>query len=286
VVSGGADQNFVAGFRLARFMLDARTPVTLATGVNPSSVGQSVALSAGIAGPPTAGTMEFRDGSVTIAGCGSVTMATESSKSVARCTFQSNETRVHSITASYSGDALKAAGTSSVLQQVVYAPRDSTMVEYFYPPWNHYFITALPSEIAALDNGAFPGWTRTGLTFDVYPASTPGVLPLCRFFSGSSFAPESSHFYTPYPFECQTVKDTEFSVWSFEGTPDSVALPTYFGVCAPGSRPLYRLFNNGQGGAPNHRYTTNMETQATMIAAGWISEGAGASGVIACVPNQ
>jgi hypothetical protein len=48
--------------------------------------------------------------------------------------------------------------------------------------------------------------------------------------------------------------------------------------------PLYRLYNNGQGQAPNHRYTTSVVVRVSMIAAGWIPEGNGADGVIGCVP--
>jgi len=54
-------------------------------------------------------------------------------------------------------------------------------------------------------------------------------------------------------------------------------------MCPPPSVPLYRLYNNGQGAAPNHRYTTRQEVRATMITAGWIPEGLGI-GVVACVP--
>lgn len=49
---------------------------------------------------------------------------------------------------------------------------------------------------------------------------------------------------------------------------------------------VYRLFNNGQGGAPNHRYTTSLDTRASMISQGWVPEGAGTIGVIACVPGN
>jgi hypothetical protein len=47
---------------------------------------------------------------------------------------------------------------------------------------------------------------------------------------------------------------------------------------------LYRLYNNGMGGAPNHRYTTSLATFNQMRAAGWIFEGNGLTGAFACVP--
>ena len=49
------------------------------------------------------------------------------------------------------------------------------------------------------------------------------------------------------------------------------------------TQPLYRVYNDGMGGAPNHRYTTDLDVFATMQDAGWKPEGAGV-GVIACVP--
>src|SRR5207247_6350672 len=57
-------------------------------------------------------------------------------------------------------------------------------IEYYYPSLDHYFVTANPSEIAALDGGTFPGWQRTSLGFKVYDPATaiPGLVPVCRFY--------------------------------------------------------------------------------------------------------
>ena len=48
--------------------------------------------------------------------------------------------------------------------------------------------------------------------------------------------------------------------------------------------PVYRMYNNGQGGAPNHRYTTDLAVRAQMLVQGWIAEGYGKIGVIMCSP--
>ena len=58
----------------------------------------------------------------------------------------------------------------------------------------------------------------------------------------------------------------------------------------PGTNPigtvsLYRAYNNGLGGAPNHRYTTSLSILNQMIAAGWVAEGDGTPPVFACVPQ-
>jgi hypothetical protein len=81
------------------------------------------------------------------------------------------------------------------------------------------------------------------------------------------------------------VQFSEADVWAFEGMVTPVRLADASGTCPPGARPLYRLYNNGSSGAPNHRYTTSLDIRAAMIAQGWIPEGAGTIGVIACVPG-
>jgi hypothetical protein len=59
-------------------------------------------------------------------------------------------------------------------------------------------------------------------------------------------------------------------------------LPDVLGNCAGGTAPLYRLYNDGRGGAPNHRYTPSPFIQQAMLAKGWKPEGVGV-GVIGCV---
>ena len=155
------------------------------------------------------------------------------------------------------------------------------VVEYHHAEWDHYFMTAIPDEIAKLDNGTFVGWARTGQAFNVYVSGTPDTAEVCRFFS-TAFAPRSSHFYTPFAVECASVKTN--SSWQFEAAVFNVALPAEDGSCPGGTQPLYRLYNDGMGAAPNHRYTTDFATFGVMQQLGWKPEGAGV-GVIACVPT-
>ena len=103
---------------------------------------------------------------------------------------------------------------------------------------------------------------------------------MCRFFS-VSFAPKSSHFYTPSASECDVVKKSPD--WSFEAAVFNVTLPAGDGACPGGTQKLFRVYNDGQGGAPNHRYTTDRDTFLAMQQLGWKPEGYG-EGVIACVP--
>ncbi|HZQ61316.1 MAG TPA: hypothetical protein VFC24_08215, partial [Casimicrobiaceae bacterium] len=147
--------------------------------------------------------------------------------------------------------------------------------------FDHYFITGIAAEIDNLDSGRTPGWVRTGKQFNAYATPGTNTAPVCRFFS-TAFAPKSSHFYTPFASECTTVKSNPN--WTFEGEVFNVALPDATGTCPSGTIPVYRLYNNGQGGAPNHRYTTDLTVRSQMIAQGWTPEGLGPSSVIMCSP--
>lgn len=150
-------------------------------------------------------------------------------------------------------------------------------VEYFHAGIGHYFVTAQADEQAALDGGVFAGWARTGESFAVYPTGS-GLADVCRFFT-VAFAPKGSHFYTPYDSECAHVKQNPD--WIYEKIAFQVRLPQG-GGCPAATTPLYRLFNGGQTGAPNHRYTTDPAVRSQLIGAGFIPE----DGNTACVPSD
>ena len=157
-------------------------------------------------------------------------------------------------------------------------------VEYYYAPWDHYFVTAIQAEISALDSGIFGAWVRTGLGFNVYPTAGPpaGSVPVCRFFS-TIFDPKSSHFYSAIATECNALMTTVG--WQFEAYVFNVLSPSVSdGSCPVGTLPVYRLYNNGQGGAPNHRFTTDPTVRQQMLARGYVPEGYGI-GVSMCAPQ-
>ena len=137
-------------------------------------------------------------------------------------------------------------------------------------------------EIANLDSGRTAGWQRTGESFNVYATAAPNRVPVCRFFS-EAFAPKSSHFYAPRGLGCEAVLTNP--AWQYEGEVFFTPLPAAAdGACPEGAAPVYRLYNNGMGGAPNHRFTTSDETFAAMKRDGWIPEGLG-QGVGMCSPR-
>jgi hypothetical protein len=155
------------------------------------------------------------------------------------------------------------------------------VIEFYHPVFNHYFITAIPAEIAILDTGVLAkDWRRTGEAFDVFVSGLAGTSATCRYFS-ASFAPRSSHFYGTTASQCAAVN--ALPQWTFEGDVFNTVLTSAAGTCPPGTRALYRLYNNGMSGAPNHRYTTETAVRVDMILAGWTPEGQGI-GVVGCVP--
>jgi serine protease len=164
------------------------------------------------------------------------------------------------------------------------APVDTTtaaVIEYYHAAFGHYFITASAIEIARLDDGTFVGWARTGRAFKVYATPRDGTVPVCRFFT-VAFPPKSSHFYTADVAECAKLKTNPD--WTFEAEVFHALLPADDGACVAGTIPVYRLYNNGQSGAPNHRYTTDLAVRAQMIAQNYTPEGTG-TGVGLCAPQ-
>jgi len=163
-------------------------------------------------------------------------------------------------------------------------PPTSTVVEYLHAGFGHYFITNIAGEISALDSGKFAGWARTGRTFNAYTSTNGYVTAVCRFFT-VAFPPKSSHFYTSNSAECRGLQASS-KVWTFEAEAFYVQQANeQTGSCPTGYRAVYRLYNDGQGGAPNHRYTTDPAVRIEMMGKGWIPEGFGPEGVGFCSPN-
>jgi hypothetical protein len=156
-----------------------------------------------------------------------------------------------------------------------------SVVEYYLPAVGHYFMATESAEIDALDIGAFPGWARTGQTFNAYPSSDARHAPVCRFY-GRPEAGLDSHFYSVSISECQAVLARFPDAWIYEsGNVFSIDAPDPVdGGCEPTSLPVYRLYNNRTDA--NHRYTTSLAIRAQMIRAGWIAEGYGAFAVAMC----
>lgn len=194
------------------------------------------------------------------------------------CTKQNTQTPSDDAYSSPKSETVQAVLPSEIVE----------VVEYYHAAFDHYFVTAMPEEIAALDSGRFTGWQRTGYRFNVVApgAALTQTSPVCRFY-GRPEAGLDSHFYSASPDECQQVKDRFSASWQFES--DEVfraILPNLStGACPSGSRPIYRLWN--QRADSNHRYTTDRTVFDQMVERGYVAEGYGTSSlpVVMCSPE-
>ena len=156
-----------------------------------------------------------------------------------------------------------------------------TVVEFYNMNLDHFFVSASQPDIDALDTGRIAGWARTSQGFKVSPSQAvggAGVNPVCRFYIPP---PANSHFYSASPAECaQTLQ--KFPTFAYESASVFyISLPdTNTGACAPGTIPVYRVWN--QRVDSNHRYTTSRAVRDQMVAMGYLAEGYGPDSVIMC----
>jgi hypothetical protein len=155
------------------------------------------------------------------------------------------------------------------------------VIEYYNQALDHYFVTWLPAEIAALDAGTtIPGWTRTGQAFRAWTTPEAGSSSVCRFYIPP--ARGNSHFYGRDAVECEATQRNLPDLVLEEARFMHLALPS-LGTCPANTLPVYRVFNNKADA--NHRYTTDRAVRDQMVARGWIAEGEGADFVAMCAPR-
>ena len=160
----------------------------------------------------------------------------------------------------------------------------SPVVEYYAAPIDHYFITAGPSDIAALDPGT-QTWKRSGQGFKAWLRQSdapPGAVPVCRFYARGP----NSHFYTGSASDCEWLKGLEaqgradaatknvaFLGWQFEQIAFYALVPTN-GQCPGDTIPVYRAYNQRAAfNDSNHRYMSDSTMHWAQLASGWGDEG-------------
>lgn len=175
------------------------------------------------------------------------------------------------------------------------AEKIASVLEFYYATLDHYFITADPVEVENIDVGGLgPAWSRTGSGFQAWDANDgpANSVQVCRFFGTDRYRADGTrigpngHFYTADPAECEFVRTAwqslandglMYPAWTFESYAFRV-IPPVSGACPAGTIPLYRAYNNGARGDPNHRYSTDLVLLQSM--AGWTVEG-----VVMCLPG-
>ncbi len=177
---GNAANNPSTSTALSQVVQAATTPTTttLASSLNPSTSGANVTFTATVTGSAPTGTVNFKDGAASIAGCSAVALTGAGNSRTATCSTASLSVATHSITASYGGDAGNNASTSGALSQVVnsggaqinvalasnggVASASSTLIPTMFP-------------VSAVNNG-----DRAGLGFaagGVWVDGTAGAFP-------------------------------------------------------------------------------------------------------------
>ena len=154
------------------------------------------------------------------------------------------------------------------------------MAEYYAASLDHFFMTWIPEEIAALETGDIHGWTHTGKTFKVY--STPEALtsPVCRFYIPPGWG--DSHFLGLGEAECRRTHET-YPMFILEAAQFMYVYLPAQGVCPTQTMPVYRVFDNRPD--VNHRYVTEKPVRDEMLTKGWVAEGQGPDAVAMCAPQ-
>lgn len=159
-----------------------------------------------------------------------------------------------------------------------HAASTAEAVEYYHAGLDHYFITHLSAEMAALDAGdTIKGWMRTGQSFRVAAMASATTSPVCRFYIPPQLG--NSHFYGRGVEECGETASKNPAFVQEDGQFFHLWLPAA-GECPLGTVPVYRVFSNRADA--NHRYATRLETRDAMVAAGWVAEGDGPDRVVMC----
>jgi uncharacterized protein DUF5648 len=182
-----------------------------------------------------------------------------------------------------------AVATNSAGAHLTFGPGVAgvnALIEYHSSALDDYFLTALPSEIEALDSGTSPGWQRTGYSVVAWTSpiaagqSPPADLtPVCRLYIPPIDG--DSHFYSVSTAECASVPAQHAEVVFETDAAFFATLPNLqTGTCPADQTPVYRLWNPR---GSSHRYTTQTSVRDEMLIRGYVAEGYGPDGVAMCV---
>jgi hypothetical protein len=173
------------------------------------------------------------------------------------------------------GDIFQFADTGATPTTIV------DVIEYYHAVFDHYFITSLPQEVAALDSGQFNGWARTGKSFRAWSVAQAATRPVCRFYMPPVVG--DSHFFSASPVECSDAP-IKFPIFVFESAAvmHEILPDLATGACPANTVPIFRVWNRRSDS--NHRYVSDRAVRDAMVARGYIAEGYGADAVVMCAP--
>ncbi len=173
----------------------------------------------------------------------------------------------------------------------------ASMVEYYNPQFDYYFMTSRETEKSILDGirntSGDALWYRTGYWFKTDPFATPNTSSLTRYYvpGAAKNSQRGTHFYTVLTTDRQAITSTGKERFSSSGCSDvantffcnegtdSYAAPPIgsgaAGRCAAGEQSVWRVFR-GNSRFPddaNHRYVTTPGLYNYMVnELGWDAE--------------
>ena len=158
------------------------------------------------------------------------------------------------------------------------------VIENYSGKRDHYFMSAGPGEIAALDADPQAAWKRTGARWKAWlrQSDAPaGAVAVCRFYASRP----NSHFYTGDAAECAFLQSSEreqraqaaarglrFAGWHYEGIAFYALMPQG-GQCPGDTEPVYRAYNKrSQQNDANYRFMRDGQMRVAMTMS-WADEG-------------
>ena len=171
---------------------------------------------------------------------------------------------------------------ASILACVALQVSAQNVREYYYAPFDYYFLTGRQDEFVALDAAA--GWSRTGSEFVTPTSSTNGEksVSVRRFYFDKVARNQQrgSHFYTLLANEITTLKALNPSNTPAPGKPfdEGEGFRAYVaqedGSCLNDTVPIYRLFRSSARfpDDPNHRFVSSIAMYNDLVSKGWTGE--------------
>ncbi len=169
-------------------------------------------------------------------------------------------------------------GAYALVSRSEIATPDVTVIEYYVPLAERFFITGRKDEQDSLE--LYPrNFIRTGMSFTAKSSRYRDTIeqPVCRFYSSIARGGSNSHFYGSGS-DCAALNKA--SSVQYEGFDFSVRQPrvdiNQEALC-PDAAPLavIRLYNNkAASNDSSHRYVVSVESANRLSKLGWLNEGA------------
>ncbi len=171
-----------------------------------------------------------------------------------------------------------ASGAFGLVSRSEIATTDVTVIEYYVPLLERFFITGRKDEQDTLE--LYPrNFVPTGMSFAAKSSRYRDAIeqPVCRFYSPPARGGSNTHFYGSGS-DCTALN--KLTIVQYEGYDFSVRLPRIDinkeAVC-PDEAPfaVIRLYNNrARFNDSSHRYVVSVEAANRLSKLGWLNEGA------------